>query len=333
MTLVSENLSMSTSTQDAVVELRDLVKVYPGRGGGADVVAIDHTNLRVEKGSTLGIVGESGSGKSTLARCLLGLVSADSGVANVLGTDTVSAGQRELRDLRGRAGIVFQEPFEALDPRMRIEDAIGEPLRLHRGLRGKALEAKVVELMELVVLDPALRHRYPHQLSGGQQQRTNIARALATEPQLLVLDEPTSALDVSVRSEILSLLVTLQNELDLTYILVSHDLTTIRAVCSHLAVMYLGRVVEQGRVEDVLDRPTHPYTQFLLGSALSLDPDVKTPPPAVNEAGLDTKVDRNGCCFAPRCVATTDPGACTSTVPLLVQRGTTQLVACHEAGA
>jgi oligopeptide/dipeptide ABC transporter ATP-binding protein len=316
---------------DAAVVLTNLYKRFPGRAGAPDVIAIDHTSLTIPRGATLGIVGESGSGKSTLARCLLGLISADSGQANVLGINTVNVSERALRPLRRKAGIVFQEPFEALDPRLRIGAAIAEPLKLHQGLRGSALQERVDELMRLVVLDPALAVRFPHQLSGGQQQRANIARALATGPELLVLDEPTSALDVSVRSEILSLLVSLQNQLNMTYILVSHDLPTIRAVCSHIAVMYLGRVVEQGTVEQVLNSPSHPYTKFLLGSALSLDPDEKTAPPEVKmPTGQSSVVNRQGCCFANRCMQSVDE--CAASAPLLIRRGTPSLVACHRVG-
>ena len=330
MTVIDQPREVRTGgeSDDDVVVLTNLNKTFAGRAGSAGVVAIDNTSLRIRRGATLGIVGESGSGKSTLARCLLGLLAADSGQATVLGIDTVGATERGLRPLRRKAGIVFQEPFEALDPRLRIRDAIGEPLKLHYGLRGRALATRVDELLRLVVLDPVLAERFPHQLSGGQQQRVNIARALATEPELLVLDEPTSALDVSVRSEVLSLLVSLQNRLDMTYVLVSHDLPTIRAVCSHIAVMYLGRVVEQGTVEEVLNTPSHPYTKFLLGSALSLDPDSKTVPPEVNTVGLDGKVDRRGCCFAPRCKQSASE--CTTSVPLLVRRGTPSVVACHR---
>lgn len=316
---------------DAVVTLTELEKRFRGRGGAADVVAVDNTTLTITRGSTLGIVGESGSGKSTLIRCLLGLVPADSGRANVLGIDTAGATDRQLLPLRRRAGIVFQEPYEALDPRLRVGAAIAEPLKLHYRLRGSALRARVAELLSVVVLDPVLAERFPHQLSGGQQQRVNIARAIATNPQLLVLDEPTSALDVSVRSEVLSLLVTLQNRLDMTYVLVSHDLPTIRAVCSHIAVMYLGRIVEQGTVGEVLNSPAHPYTRFLLGSALSVDPDEKTAPPETRTPGLDDGVDRRGCCFAPRCMART--GECTTSIPTLVHRNTPSLVACHRVGA
>jgi oligopeptide/dipeptide ABC transporter ATP-binding protein len=313
-----------------IVVLDRLSKRFRGRAGNADVVAIDDTSLRIPRGATVGIVGESGSGKSTLVRCILGLIPADSGRAEVLGIDTVGARAHELAALRRRAGIVFQEPYEALDPRMRIEDAIAEPLRLHSTLGPQQIRARVESLLEMVLLDPALKTRFPHQLSGGQQQRVNIARALATEPELLILDEPTSALDVSVRSEVLSLLVGLQNRLDMTYVLVSHDLPTIRAVCSHIVVMYLGRVVEQGTVDQVLGSPSHPYTRFLLGSALSLDPDVKTAPPETRTTVVDGAADRRGCCFAPRCVLSIPE--CSTSVPALTHRGSPALVACHRAG-
>ena len=331
MTAAERTRDPARESNDPAVVLTNLYKKFPGRGGSPDVVAIDNTTLTIPRGATLGIVGESGSGKSTLARCLLGLISADSGRAKVLGIDTVNASPRALAPLRRRAQIVFQEPYEALDPRLRIGAAIAEPLKLHQKMRGAALNARVEELMALVVLDPVLATRFPHQLSGGQQQRANIARALATDPELLVLDEPTSALDVSVRSEILSLLVSLQNQLNMTYVLVSHDLPTIRTVCSHVAVMYLGRVVEQGTIDQVLNAPSHPYTKFLLGSALSLNPDEKTTPPEVrNAATVNTQVDRRGCCFADRCILRIED--CTTTVPTLMRRGTPSAVACHRAG-
>jgi oligopeptide/dipeptide ABC transporter ATP-binding protein len=244
---------------------------------------------------------------------------------------TCHVSERELRPLRSRAQIVFQEPYEALDPRIRIGRAIAEPLRIQGGLNRKEVAERVDELLRLVVLDPALADRYPHQLSGGQQQRVNIARALATEPQVLILDEPTSSLDVSVRSEILSLLLKLQKQLGMTYVLISHDLPTIRAVCTDVAVMYLGRIVERGKAEDVLASPSHPYTKFLLGSALSLDPDEKTVPPAVSgEAVANQGASRQGCGFANRCVSRA-PG-CVESVPVLMTRQTPTEVACHRVG-
>jgi peptide/nickel transport system ATP-binding protein len=313
------------------IDVEHLVKRFAGRGGAPDVYAIDDVSLTVAPGSTLGIVGESGSGKSTLARCLLGLVDADAGQSHVLGLPTCQVRPRELRALRSRAQIVFQEPYEALDPRIRIGRAIAEPLRIERRLRPREIPERVEELLRLVTLDPALADRYPHQLSGGQQQRANIARALATEPQVLVLDEPTSSLDVSVRSEILALLVSLQQRLGMTYVLISHDLPTIRAVCTDVAVMYLGRIVEQGSATDVLTAPSHPYTRFLLGSALSLDPDERTTPPATStDVGLNRAIVRAGCGFAPRC--TSKQPECETSIPVLMQRHTVTSVACHLAG-
>jgi oligopeptide/dipeptide ABC transporter ATP-binding protein len=246
------------------------------------------------------LVGESGSGKSTAARCVLGLIPADAGDVEVLGRRITGARAKELRAWRRDMQIVFQESFDALDPRMRVGAAIAEPLHLHSDQRGAALETRVRELLTLVDLSADLYDRFPHQLSGGQQQRVNIARALATSPQFLVLDEPTSSLDVSVRAGILRLLVRLQQQLGLTYLLISHDLPTVRHVCDRVAVIYLGRIVEEGPASRVLRNPAHPYTQYLLGSELSLDPEVK-PTILLDE---DPDLDRDnpdGCVFAPRC--------------------------------
>jgi peptide/nickel transport system ATP-binding protein len=277
-----------------------LRKVFPGGRGHRPVVALDDISLSIESGTTLGLVGESGSGKSTAARCVLGLVQADGGAVEVLGRRITGARAKDLRAWRRDMQIVFQESFDSLDPRMRVGAAIAEPLELHTELRGAALEARVRELLALVDLSDELYGRYPHQLSGGQQQRVNIARALATNPRFIVLDEPTSSLDVSVRAGVLRLLVRLQQQLGLTYLLISHDLPTVRHVCDRVAVIYLGRIVEEGPASRVLRNPAHPYTQYLLGSELSLDPDVK--PSALLDEDDDLARDNpHGCVFAPRC--------------------------------
>jgi peptide/nickel transport system ATP-binding protein len=268
---------VSTSARPALA-VHDLRKVFAGRGGGPDVVAIAGATFEVMPGTTLGIIGESGSGKSTLARCLLGLMPADSGRVEILGTSIIGAKERTLRPLRARAQIVFQEPFESLDPRSRVGASIAEPLRIHTDLRGKELDARVADLLEQVTLDPLLASRFPHELSGGQQQRVNIARAVATRPSLVVLDEPTSSLDVSVRAEILRLLRSLQQELGLTYVLISHDLPTIRAMCDEVAVMFRGTIVEHGPAATVMEQPDHPYTRYLLASDLPIDPAVEPLP-------------------------------------------------------
>ncbi len=277
-----------------------LRKVFRGGWGHRDVVALDDVSFEVESGTTLGLVGESGSGKSTAARCVLGLIKADAGEIEVLGRQITRAKGAELRAWRRDMQIVFQEPADALGPRIRVGAAIAEPLVLHTELRGAEREARVRELLSLVDLADDLYDRFPHQLSGGQQQRVNIARALATNPKLLVLDEPTSSLDVSVRAGVLRLLLRLQRQLGLTYLLISHDLPTVRRVCNRVAVIYLGRIVEQGPASLVLANPAHPYTQYLLGSEMSLDPDVKPSSLLDEDAELDQD-NPNGCVFAPRC--------------------------------
>jgi oligopeptide/dipeptide ABC transporter ATP-binding protein len=261
---------------------------------------------------------------------VLGLVASDAGRIEVSGREIRSARPRELREWRRDMQIVFQEPFESLDPRLKVAAAVAEPLLLHTELRGDALRARVLELLELVQLRPELAGRFPHQLSGGQQQRVNIARALATSPGVVLLDEPTSSLDVSVRAEILKLLMRLQRELDLTYVMISHDLPTIRNVCDRVAVMYLGRIVEIGPAELVLARPAHPYTEFLLGSELSLDPDEKPKTPAVKgEARLSDRPA--GCIFARRCPLKVD--ACDAAQPpLAAAEAGGHFAACIFAG-
>jgi ABC-type glutathione transport system ATPase component len=269
-------MSPSPDTAAPAIVVEGLVKRYAGRQRGqVETIAVNDVSFSVAPGTSFGIVGESGSGKSTLARCLLGLVPVQSGRVSILGREITTARGRDLRRWRRDMQIVFQEPYEALDPRMRIGDAIAEPLLLNRMAEpGPELEAKVIESMGLVALRPEMYDRLPHELSGGQQQRVNIARALSTNPSVVILDEPTASLDVSVRAEVLRLLMRIQRERNLTYVLISHDLATVRAICDRVGVMYLGRLLEEGPTEQVLEHPADPYTEFLLRSELSLDPDV-----------------------------------------------------------
>jgi oligopeptide/dipeptide ABC transporter ATP-binding protein len=328
MTAPSQASVAESQTIDVrpAISVEHLVKRFRLRSSAQDVLAIDDVSFDVPAGSTLGIVGESGSGKSTLARCILGLIPFDSGRVRILDTSIAGARDSQLREMRAKAQIVFQEPLESLDPRLRIGEAIAEPLKIrHRTRRGAHAE-RVAELLQLVALDPALADRFPHQLSGGQQQRINIARALATNPSVLVLDEPTSSLDVSVRSEVLRLLAKIQNELGLTYVLISHDLGTIRAMATDIAVMYLGRIVEHGPAERVLERADHPYTRFLLGSELSLDPNIRPSQPAVRE-GVTAATTTNGCSFALRCP--NHVAKCSEVVPALLPTRESTRVACH----
>ena len=311
------------------IVVTNLVKRFRGRRRGQpEIVAVDDVSFSVRRGTSLGLVGESGSGKSTVARCVLGLLPADGGSIEVLGRQIVGAEANDLRSWRRDMQIVFQEPYESLDPRIRIGAAIAEPLQIHTELRGEQLRARVLELMELVALRGALRDRYPHELSGGQQQRVNIARALATHPSVVVLDEPTSSLDVSVRADILRLLRRLQEELHLTCLFISHDLPTVRNICDRVAVMYHGRLVEEGPVGEVLRNPAHPYTEFLLGSELPIDPDIK--PRTRPVAGEHGPHLGGGCVFALRCPLRVD--RCEDEQPPLVAAGPSHVAACIWVG-
>ena len=322
-------MSNATALNGDAVAVEDLAKRFRGRRGSPDVIAVDEISFTIAPGETLGLVGESGSGKSTVARCLLGLIPADSGRVDVLGRTITGAPKRTLRSWRRDMQIVFQEPQESLSPRIRVGQAIAEPLELHTDMDETARQERVRELLELVALAPELESRYPHQLSGGQQQRVNIARALATEPKVVVLDEPTSSLDVSVRAEILKLLVRLQQEFNLTYLMISHDLPTIRNVCDRVAVMYLGSLVEIGPADDVLREPEHPYTEYLLGAELPLDPDAKPKaPPVKGEVRVGERPQ--GCVFQTRCPLKVDE--CEAAQPPLVEAAPSHHAACIFVG-
>lgn len=259
----------------AILSLDRIVKVY--RSHGSEVRAVDGVSFDVEVGTTFGLVGESGSGKSTIARCALRLIEPTSGVSRVDGNDIGRLRGGELRRLRARTGMVFQNPVAALNPRLTIRDSIGEPLRTHTYLRRRAIEARVDELLDEVGLATAHAARLPHQLSGGQCQRVGIARALATRPKLLVLDEPTSALDVSVQAQVLNLLQRLRSQYQLTYLLISHDLDVVRYMSDTAGVMRSGALVEVGPAREVLVEPRHEYTQRLLAAMPPTPGAIATP--------------------------------------------------------
>lgn len=259
--------------RDVLVQARGLEVHFPIQSGlpfrrrTSYVRAVDGVDLDIVRGETLGLVGESGCGKSTLGSAILRLVRPTAGTVEFAGSDVTAVGRGELRVLRRRMAMVFQDPFASLDPRRTVGDSIGEPLAIHGLHRGRtARRTRVGELMELVGLNPDHQGRYPHEFSGGQRQRVGIARALAGEPEFVVCDEPIASLDVSVQAQVMNLLVRLQRELNLTYLFVSHDLAAVRQIADRVAVMYLGRVVEVGPATSVVGDPQHPYTEALVSA-------------------------------------------------------------------
>jgi oligopeptide/dipeptide ABC transporter ATP-binding protein len=296
-----------------LVELDGLVKEFPlGRGRGA-LHAVNGVSLGIAPGESLGVVGESGSGKSTLGRMALRLIDPTAGVVRFEGRDITRMSGAELRAWRARAQMVFQDPRDALSPRLDVRSLIEEPLRLHTDLDADARRERVASLLRSVRLDESYLTRMPRRLSGGEAQRVAIARAIATDPAFLVLDEPTSSLDLHVRRSILTLLDTLQQELGLTYLLISHDLHMVSAHADHVAVMYLGRIVEHGPARRVFEDPQHPYTQALLSATLSADPMVR-PSRILLQGEIPSPIDLpTGCLFASRCPLALD--ACRSGPP------------------
>jgi peptide/nickel transport system ATP-binding protein len=255
-----------------LVEVRNLSKVFPlgesifGGGAQGEVRAVDDVSLDIEKGETLGLVGESGSGKSTLGRLILRLIEPTSGSVRFEGHDLTEAGRRRMRSLRRDMQIIFQDPFGSLDPRMRVEQVISEPLAIHESISRSARRMRVVELLRAVGLDESAAQRFPHEFSGGQRQRIGIARALALRPKFIVADEPVSALDVSVGAQIVNLLAQLQRDFGLTYLFISHSMPVVRYLATRIAVMYRGRLVESGSTEQITTRPAHDYTRSLLAA-------------------------------------------------------------------
>ena len=261
-------------TDGYLLEVKQLKKYFTAHRGffapTAVVRAVDGVDVQLRKGESLGIVGESGSGKTTLVRCILRLAEPTSGTVLFEGRDVGHLRGADLRRFRARAQIVFQDPYTSLNPRFTVERLLGEPLVIHNVAHGRQLKDRVVELLSLVGLKGDHLHRQPHEFSGGQRQRIGIARALALNPELLILDEPTSALDVSVQAQILNLLNQLRDRLGLTFLMISHDLVVVRHMCDRIAVMSSGKVVEQAAAAEVFDPPQHPYTRVLLESVPTL---------------------------------------------------------------
>ncbi len=321
-----------------LVDVQGLVKHFPGQrrlfGVGRPrrvMRAVDGVSFAIAPGQTLGLVGESGCGKSTVGRTVLRLIEPDAGRVVIDGAEVLSLRAGELRALRRRMQIVFQDPYSSLNPRMTVRQTLAEPLAIHHLATGAAAERRILALLEEVGLDPAFVDAYPHELSGGQRQRVGIARALSVEPRFLVLDEPVSALDVSVQAQVLNLLADLQRKRRLTYLFIAHDLAVVKHIADHVAVMYLGHIVERAPARALYGTPRHPYTTSLLSAVPVPDPkaqrqrivlqgDVPSPahPPA-------------GCPFHPRCPHPKKNDRCRTERPALREVAPAQFAACHFA--
>jgi oligopeptide transport system ATP-binding protein len=310
----------------ATLELTQVSKSFALRTGQR-LHAVSEVSIRVDAGATLALVGESGCGKSTLARCIVGLHRPDSGTIRFDGRDLGSLNRRELQRVRRDLTMVFQDPFASLNPRRRVEDIVAAPLDIHDICRGAERRRSVAEMLERVGLPADHAKRYPHEFSGGQRQRIGLARALITRPRLVVLDEPVSALDVSVQAQILNLLADLQRDLELTLVFIAHDLGVVRHIARDVAVMYLGRIVEQADADELFARPRHHYTAGLLAAVPIPDPGVRGSDAALIGGDISTaQGDPSGCAFSPRCPAADE--RCRATVPELTESGGGHSVAC-----
>lgn len=322
----------SSQPDNVQVRVRNLVKHFIQRQGlikrsSRVVRAVDGVSLDCERMQTLGIVGESGCGKTTVARCILRLIEPTAGEIWFEGVNLLTLARRQLRELRRNMQIVFQNPYSSLDPRMSVLRIAGEPLRTHTSMNHAQVRDRVVELLEQVGMAGGHLYRYPHEFSGGQLQRIAIARALALNPKFVVLDEPTAALDVSVQAQIITLLMELQRDLELTYLFISHNLTLVHHVSDTIAVLYLGRVVERASADEIFDNPLHPYTEALLSSTPSLDPELRQQRIILGGGVPDPANPPPGCAFHPRCPRASDD--CGEMVPELVDVGGEHFVACH----
>jgi oligopeptide transport system ATP-binding protein len=301
------------------------------RHGRDEVVhAVDGVSLEVRRGETLGIVGESGCGKSTLGRLLVRLHDPTRGTVRFDGTDITALSRRQLRPYRREMQMIFQDPYASLNPRKRVGQIVEDPFRIHRTLDKKEIRRRVQELLEVVGLSPDHVNRYPHEFSGGQRQRIGVARALALNPQLIVADEPVSALDVSIQAQVINLLDDLQDDFDLTYVFIAHDLGVVHHVSDRIAVMYLGVVVEVGPSDPLFLHPIHPYTEALLSAIPAVEADDVAPRERiVLEGEVPSPIDPPaGCRFHPRCAYATE--ICAVERPPLADHGNGRFAACHH---
>jgi oligopeptide transport system ATP-binding protein len=319
---------------DHLIEVENLTMFFPVTSGVfgrkvADLKAVDDVSFFIRKGETLGLVGESGCGKTTTGRAILQLYNVTSGQVRFEGRDLVKMKGEQLRRMRRHMQLIFQDPFASLDPRMTVREIVGEPLVVHGLVEKGRYNEQVEELLEMVELDPSMADRYPHEFSGGQRQRIGIARALAVRPAFIVCDEAVSALDVSIQAQILTLLMKLQAELNLTYLFIGHDLSVVRNISDRVAVMYLGKIVEITTSDELYSNPKHPYTVSLLSAVPIPDPVVDRTRERIVLAGdVPSAINPpQGCPFHPRCYMATD--VCKQQVPRLRNIGGAHHVSCH----
>ncbi|HEX2966922.1 MAG TPA: oligopeptide/dipeptide ABC transporter ATP-binding protein [Syntrophorhabdaceae bacterium] len=322
-------------TNDNLVEVKDLKMYFPVTRGlfkkkVADVKAVDGVSFTIKKGETLGLVGESGCGKTTTGRCVMRLLQPTSGEIYLDGTDIAQWPESKVRPLRRKMSIVFQDPYGSLDPRQNAGSIVGEPLVIHAITQNNSeYEDRIARLFRMVGLDPGMANRVPHEFSGGQRQRIAVARALASEPSLIVCDEPISALDVSIQAQIINLLQELQEGLKgLTYLFIAHDLAVVRHISSRIAIMYLGRIVEVVDKVTLYDNPLHPYTKALLSAVPVADPFIEeTRERVILKGEVPSPLNPpSGCHFHPRCPVAKDE--CRDAIPVLKDVGNGHLVAC-----
>jgi len=328
---------MKKEQNEVIVSIKDLKKHFPVKLGAFSersgiVHAIDGISIDIYRGETLGLVGESGCGKSTTGFVIVQLYRATSGHVFFNRIDLTKLSERELRPMRKKIQIIFQDPYSTLNPRMTIGESIGEPIRAHKLMNNKEIKQRVSELLKDVGLKPSLANRYPHEFSGGQRQRICIARALIIDPEFVVCDEPVSALDVSVQAQIINLMQDLQEKYNLTYLFIAHNLAVVRHISDRIAVMYLGKIVEIAEKNELFDRPLHPYTKALLSAVPEADPKMERQRHRIILEGdvPDAISPPSGCRFHTRCPIAKEK--CSQEIPDLEEKRPGHYVACHYAG-
>ena len=310
-----------------ILELSNVRKEFHTSSSKRPIIAVDNISLKLEKGKTLGIVGESGSGKSTLGRLMLRLIEPSAGEIKFDDVNLLSLKNTELRKMRSKMQMIFQDPMSSLNPRMSIRQLISEPLEIHKNLKASEQNFAVEEIITKVGLEISALDKYPHEFSGGQRQRISIARAVINNPSLVVADEPVSALDVSIQSQILNLLMDLRNDLNLSFVFISHDLSVVRHIADEVAVMYLSNIVEIAPADQLFQNPQHPYTQALISAIPQVEKE-KRVSRMILKGDIPNPADApSGCNFHPRCPIAIDK--CSSITPALKITGSDHLTSCH----